>query len=207
MAVISSPDDEPIPSIPTEGEGNKGEGSEQSTCTEGEGNKGEGNKGEGSEQSTCTEGEGNKGEGSEESTCTEGEGNKGEGSEESTYTEGEGNRGPAALGIRCGSIENKVNAIRPLKDVCLQLQANMCIASVLTLKKEFHQSDSASIKQLTTITCYGVILGPYPLLMLRSTFDFVNGALTYEELCCYSVLASHFMVIDSGIHFIFERLL
>ena len=45
----------------------------------------------------------------EEPIPTEGAGNEG-----STSTEGAGNEGPAALGVRCSSIENKVKATRSL---------------------------------------------------------------------------------------------
>ena len=104
---------------------------------------------------TPTEGAENK-----DPALTEGAENEGP-----ALTEGAENEGPAAqqIGILCSLIKNKVKANRSLKDVTLQLQANMCIASVLALRKAFHERAST----LSNMETYDWVVNACPLKLFN----------------------------------------
>ena len=112
---------------------------------------------------------------------------------------------PQKRELRCGAIENKVKTHQSLLAVSLQLQANMLLALVPALQGAIDK-DPMTASTITLITCYGVINGPYPLVLLQSTIDFVAGTLIYEELCNHKRTASHFAWIDSALAHIVRKL-
>ena len=72
---------------------------------------------------------------------------------------------PQKRELCCGRIENKVKSLQNLLAVMLQLQSNMLLASVTALKGAIDQNPTTA-STITHIMCYGVLIGPYPLVLL-----------------------------------------
>ena len=113
---------------------------------------------------------------------------------------------PLKRELRCSGIEYKVKPNQSNIAVRLQLQANMLLASITSLK-EVVDRDPTTASTVTLITCYGVIIGPYPVVLLQSIIDFSSGTLIYMELCNQRRNACHFAWIDSVLAHVVQKLL
>jgi hypothetical protein len=63
--------------------------------------------------------------------------------------------------IQCGSLENKVCGQQKEEDATLQLQADMVLTSTTLLKRKIKAlTTPAKLQLLTTLSCYGMLIGP-----------------------------------------------
>ena len=81
----------------------------------------------------------------------------------------------------------------------------MLLVSITALK-EVVDRDPTTASTVTLITCYEVIIGPYPVVVLQSIIDFSSGTLIYKELCNHRRNTCHFARIDSVLAHVVQKL-
>ena len=75
----------------------------------------------------------------------------------------------------------------------------MHLVSGIALKAAM-DNDPTAVIALTRITCYGLLIGPYPII------DFEAGTLIYEELGRYERTATQFTLIDFALAHILKQI-